>query len=69
MKKNKSGFTDEEIAAFHSMLYNINTSNHCLNPSFPNWIKGYFENEENEMDERFALSKENERLEELSKYV
>lgn len=34
-------FTAEEIDAFKTMLYSVNTSFRCCNPAPFSWVKGY----------------------------
>ena len=33
--------TPEEIDAIHAELYLVNSSNHCANPGWIGWIRGY----------------------------
>jgi hypothetical protein len=48
-------FTREQILEFKAMLYNVNTSNHCCNPSFISWAVGF---QQHEQLTRLAASKD-----------
>lgn len=39
-------FTQEEIAIFHDMLYQVNAGNKCINPMHFCWVKGVMEVQE-----------------------
>ena len=62
-KKEKCPFSPEEINAFKAMLYNVNTSNHCMNPAPMTWIKG-FQYDECDRIGREGLYKEEQKDEE-----
>ena len=44
-------FTQEEIAIFQDMLYQVNAGNKCINPMHPTWIKGVMRAQELEWKE------------------
>ena len=63
-------FDEEEIMGIYDMLYQVNTGNHCANPSHPSWFMGSQMHEqiqrskghENIMDEVERLRRENAEL-------
>jgi hypothetical protein len=44
-------FTQEEIAIFHDMLYQVNAGNKCINPMHFCWVKGVMVAQEIEQKE------------------
>lgn len=65
-------FNEEEIMTFYDMLYQVNTGNHCANPSHPSWVMGsqmreqiqQSKNYESIVDELERLRRENAELKE-----
>lgn len=52
--------TPEEIDAIHAELYLVNSSNHCANPGWTGWIRGYNETQVRLMGKRRKKQKKNE---------